>query len=72
MHRRVLNRKAGVRSVTVGLAGTLSDCVLTLIKLEVKRTIDTARVREMFLEIVSVATSSSRQVSWATEQPKAD
>lgn len=58
----ILDRKAGVRSVAVGLAGT-SDCVFTLIKLEMKRTIDTTRVREIFLEIVSISCHIFKQAS---------
>lgn len=46
-----LNRKqTGVRSVTAGLEGKLSDQVLALIKLKVKRTVGAAGAGKMVLK----------------------
>lgn len=49
------NRAAGVRSVAVGLSRKLRVCVLTLMKLKVKRTVDATGARKMVLKIVNIS-----------------
>lgn len=57
--------KAAVRSIAGGLARKLRDAVLTLRRLNVKRTGDVAGARRMFLK-------TGKGASWATGQPKAN
>lgn len=49
------SREAAVSSAAEGLSRKLRDCVLALMKLKVRRTVDATGARKMVLKIVNIS-----------------